>query len=127
MRGHVAKKGKRYDVVLDVGTDERGKRKQKWVSGFATKAEAERKLTETLASLDQGTYVEPNKFSLERYLTPRPRSCRRRTSRAVNLARARAEADTTSCNERRSENLRLMRAELDRRGERELAAVLART
>ena len=44
--------------MLDVGVDERGKRKQKWVSGFATKAEAERKLTETLASLDQGTYVE---------------------------------------------------------------------
>jgi hypothetical protein len=40
VRGHVAKKGKRYYVVLDVGIDERGKRKQKWLVGFDTKSEA---------------------------------------------------------------------------------------
>lgn len=68
MRGHVAKKGKRYYVVLDVGTDERGKRKQKWLSGFDTKSEAERRLTEVLSAVDRGTYIEPSRQTLERYL-----------------------------------------------------------
>ncbi|HEV2889980.1 MAG TPA: hypothetical protein VGX28_06355 [Frankiaceae bacterium] len=47
-------------------------------------------------------------------------------TRAVNLARARAEIDATSWNERRSENLRLMRAELERRHALGLTAVLDR-
>jgi transposase len=47
-------------------------------------------------------------------------------ARATNLARARAEVDSTSWNERRSANVRLMLAELDRRGARDLAAVLDR-
>ena len=68
MRGHVAKKGKRYYVVLDVGVDERGKRKQKWLSGFDTKGEAQRGLTEALSAVDRGTYIEPSKQTLERYL-----------------------------------------------------------
>jgi hypothetical protein len=38
MKGHVAKKGKRYYVVIDVGVDPNtGKRKQKWFSGYQTK------------------------------------------------------------------------------------------
>jgi integrase len=68
VRGHVAKKGKRYYVVLDVGVDERGKRKQKWLSGFDTKSEAERGLTEALSAVDRGTYIEPSRQTLERYL-----------------------------------------------------------
>jgi hypothetical protein len=48
--------------------DERGKRKQKWLCGFTSRADAERALTEALSALDKGTYVEPSKLSLERYL-----------------------------------------------------------
>lgn len=47
-------------------------------------------------------------------------------SRAVNLARARSGTDATSWNERRDENLRLMRAELDRRRRVDLGAILDR-
>lgn len=47
--------------------------------------------------------------------------------RAANLGRALAETDPTSWNERRSANLRLMRAELEQRGARDLAAILDRT
>lgn len=46
--------------------------------------------------------------------------------RAVNLGRALAETDATSWNERRAANLRLMRAELERRDAGDLAAVLDR-
>ena len=68
MRGSIVKRGKKFHAVLDVGVDENGKRKQKWLCGFTSRADAERALTETLASLDRGTYIEPSKLSLERYL-----------------------------------------------------------
>ena len=39
MRGHIRKRGNRYAVVLDTGRDAAtGKRRQKWHSGYATKA-----------------------------------------------------------------------------------------
>ena len=69
MRGHIVKRGtNRYYVVVDVGVDERGKRKQKWVSGFRTKADAERGLTELLSELDRGVFVSPSRASLSAYL-----------------------------------------------------------
>lgn len=68
MRGSIVKRGKKFHAVVDVGVDENGKRKQKWLCGFTSRADAERALTETLASLDRGTFVEPSKLSLERYL-----------------------------------------------------------
>lgn len=40
--------------------DENGKRKQKWLCGFTSRADAERALTEALSALDKGTYgAEP--------------------------------------------------------------------
>lgn len=69
MRGHVHKRGNAWYVVVDLPRDPiSGKRKQKWHSGFRTKRDADRALTEILSRLDQGTYVEPTKQTLSSYL-----------------------------------------------------------
>ena len=69
MRGHVRKRGKKWSVVLDVGTGLRGKRRQKWHSGFATKREAEAALTTLLGKLQNNSYVEPTRLTLGGFLT----------------------------------------------------------
>lgn len=69
MRGHVRKRGKLWSIVVDVGHDEFGKRKQKWYSGFKTRKEAESKLNDLLVKLNEGTYVPPSKMTVEQYLT----------------------------------------------------------
>lgn len=57
MRGTVAKKGKRYYPVFDIGRDPAsGKRRQKWGPGFPTKRDAENWLTETVGQVNKGTY-----------------------------------------------------------------------
>lgn len=38
MKGHIAKKGSKYYIVIDLDRDEvTGKRKQKWLSGYEKK------------------------------------------------------------------------------------------
>jgi integrase len=68
MRGHVRKRGKKWSVVLDVGTDERGKRKQRWHSGYRTRNEAEDALTKLLGQIQTGTYVAPTKRTVGDFL-----------------------------------------------------------
>jgi integrase len=45
-----------------------GKRKQKEVGGFRTKAEAEEAAKKILAEIQQGIYVEPSKYTVESFL-----------------------------------------------------------
>lgn len=59
MRGHIAKKKNRYYIVVDIGTGY--ERKQKWLSGFDTKKQAEKELPKILNELNSGTYIEPSK------------------------------------------------------------------
>ena len=40
MRGHIRKRGNKWVVVVDVGYDQNGRRKQRWHSGFDTKRDA---------------------------------------------------------------------------------------
>jgi integrase len=69
VRGHIARKGKRYYVVVDVGRDpSTGRRRQKWHSGFRTRKEAERACIEILAQLDGGSYTTPTKATVADYL-----------------------------------------------------------
>ncbi|MGH9890829.1 MAG: tyrosine-type recombinase/integrase [bacterium] len=69
MRGHVARKGKCWYAVVDVGIDdETGRRKRKWHSGFKTKREAEQALAKIVTQLGAGAYVEPSKATLGEYL-----------------------------------------------------------
>jgi integrase len=69
MRGSVIKRGTRWCVVVDLGRDPvTGKRIRNWHSGFESKKAAERARTEILNRLDKGTYVEPSRRTLTRFL-----------------------------------------------------------
>jgi len=60
MRGCIIKRGKKWAFVVEAGKHPvTGRRRQKWRSGFATKAEAEAELAKTLAAMGQGMKV-PN-------------------------------------------------------------------
>jgi len=66
MKGHIYKRAKGswtivYDLPMDTVT---GKRRQKSQTVKGTKRDAERTLREVLLSLEQGSYVKPNKISL---------------------------------------------------------------
>ncbi len=54
----------RYDIT-DPAT---GKRKQKEIGGFRTREEAEEAAKRILAEIQQGTYVEPTKITVEEFL-----------------------------------------------------------
>lgn len=68
MRGHIRKRGSTYSIVVDIGRDENGKRKQKWFSGYKTKKEAERALADIIAKIEKGEYFEPKKITLSQFL-----------------------------------------------------------
>lgn len=68
MRGHIRKRGSTYSIVVDIGRDENGKRKQKWYSGYKTKKEAEKALADIIAKIEKGEYFEPEKITLANYL-----------------------------------------------------------
>lgn len=68
MRGSVRKRGKTWSVIIDIGTDENGKRKQKWYSGFKTKKEAEAKKTELIYKLNTGEFADSKNITTEEYL-----------------------------------------------------------
>jgi len=55
--------------VADVGHDPvTGKRRQQWQSGFRTRKDAERSLTETLARLERGTFVDHSRETVADFL-----------------------------------------------------------
>jgi integrase len=72
VRGHIHKrerKGKngktvRWYVVVDIGSDDQGRRRQKWHSGYDTRREAERALAEIVGSLEKHTYVAPTQVTV---------------------------------------------------------------
>lgn len=69
MRGSIIKRGKSsYTVVLNLGTDPQGRRKQQWVAVKGTKKDAEKRLSELLHQLDTGTFMRPTKTTLAEYL-----------------------------------------------------------
>jgi integrase len=69
MRGHVRKRGSKWCVVVDVGRDQNGNRKQKWLSGFKRRKDAEVELAKVLGQLPDGSYVEPSKLTVGAFLT----------------------------------------------------------
>ena len=70
MRGHIEKRGKNsYSIVVSVGKDATtGKYKYQWVSVKGTKKDAEKRLSELLHQLDNGTFIKPGKTTLGEYL-----------------------------------------------------------
>jgi hypothetical protein len=68
MRGSVVKRGDGYSVGVELDRDPiTGKRRQKWHSGYRTKREAERAMTEMVAALHAGTYLEPTRQTLAEF------------------------------------------------------------
>jgi len=65
---HVRKRGNKWAVVYDEGRDESGRRIQRWRSGFKTRREAERELTEVLSRLEHGIYAQPSSKTLADFL-----------------------------------------------------------
>jgi integrase len=68
VRGSIVRRGKKWAVIVDVACDAKGHRKQRWHSGFETKRDASRALTEILASLQAGAYVEPSKQTVAGFM-----------------------------------------------------------
>ncbi|MCZ8518857.1 site-specific integrase [Paenibacillus caseinilyticus] len=70
MKGYFRKRGEKWSFSVDLGPDPAtGKRRQKTVSGFKTKKEAERACAELIAAIEGGTYSNNPKQNLETYLT----------------------------------------------------------
>ncbi len=70
MKGHIYQRAKGswtivYDLPMDTTT---GKRRQKSQTVKGTKRDAERALREVLVSIEQGSYVKPNKITLGEWL-----------------------------------------------------------
>lgn len=69
MRGHVRQRAPgKWSVVLDVGRDDSGKRKQKWKSGYRTKREAEDALVDLLGKRKRGETIDPDMTPFGDYL-----------------------------------------------------------
>jgi integrase len=68
MKGHVRRRGATWCCVYDEGTDENGRRKQRWLGGFRTKREAQNALTDVLSRLGRGEYVLPSRLTVGEYL-----------------------------------------------------------
>ncbi len=66
-KGHVYKRGQTWTVVYDLPREGQA-RKQKSIGGFKSKAAAQTRLTEILASLDAGSYVAPSKMTLGEFV-----------------------------------------------------------
>ena len=66
MKGHIYKRAKgSWTIVYDMPADSvTGKRRQKSETISGTKRDAERKLREVIQSLEQGSYVKPNKITV---------------------------------------------------------------
>jgi integrase len=70
VKGHIYKRAKgSWTIIYDLPADSvTGKRRQKSQTVKGTKRDAERALREVLLSLEQGTYVKPNKITLGAWL-----------------------------------------------------------
>jgi len=59
--GHIEKRGKKYQVVLELGYDDQGKRMRKYVQPkVETRALAKKLLAMKIAEIERGEYVDPN-------------------------------------------------------------------
>jgi integrase len=69
MKGHIRARGDSWSIVLDLGRDPAtGRRRQKWYTVAGTKKDAQRELTRLLREIDTGSFVEPSKTTLGKYL-----------------------------------------------------------
>jgi integrase len=68
-RGHIRRRGSTWALVVDLGADpSTRRRKQQLVSGFGTRKDAQRALTEILGQLDQGLHVPRSTQTVAEFL-----------------------------------------------------------
>jgi len=69
MKGYFRKRGDKWSFTVDIGRDPKtGKRKQKTVSGFRTKKEAEAACAELLSQLHRGYIIDHSNQTVAEYL-----------------------------------------------------------
>src|ERR1700756_5303650 len=73
MKGHIQKRGENsWRLKFDAGRDEKtGRRKTQFHTFRGTKRQAQGKLAELIASVGQGSYVEPSKATLAEFVRGR--------------------------------------------------------
>src|SRR5262245_23607500 len=72
MRGHIRRRGREsWELKFDAGRDPTGKRKIQYVAFRGSKREAQAKLTELLAAVGKGDYVEPTKATVTDFVRGR--------------------------------------------------------
>lgn len=69
MKGSIVQRGDSYSIVIDVGRDAFGKRKQRWFSGFKSKKEAEKALPKLLVKLEDGELIDTNNMTIEKFFS----------------------------------------------------------
>src|SRR5262245_14461779 len=68
-RGSLVKRSENtWSAIVELGRDEHGKRKQKWVTIKGNRLEAEKELNKLQAAADQGTIAANPKMTLGEYL-----------------------------------------------------------
>jgi integrase len=67
LKGSIKRVNDSWQFIVDIGT--KGKRKQKRKSGFKTRKDAEKALTELLAEVNKGNYFEPSSELVKDYLS----------------------------------------------------------
>jgi hypothetical protein len=68
MQGYFRKRGSLWSFSLDIGRDPRtGKRKQKTVSGFKTKKEAQIAAAALQQEINQGTFIAEKDILFKRF------------------------------------------------------------
>lgn len=68
MKGTIVKRGENYSIVIYLGKDKLGKKKQKWFSGYKSRKEAEKALPRLIVKIEDGELLEHNNITLEKYL-----------------------------------------------------------
>ncbi len=68
MRGHIRQRGDSWVIVVDLGKDPAGKRRQHWETVRGAKREAQRRLREILTTVETGAYVKPSHLTLGQWL-----------------------------------------------------------
>lgn len=67
MKGSIVKKGNRHYIVVEL-KDENGKRKQKWISGYDKKSEAQAALPRILTEIQDGKFIDTDNINVRDYL-----------------------------------------------------------
>jgi integrase len=69
VKGHIRKRGPNtYTLVVELGMDATGKRRQKWHTVHGNKKDAEAELARILHEINTGMYAEPNRLLVRDYL-----------------------------------------------------------